>query len=190
MRIGIDVDGVVCDFTSAWRKLVLNLLGKNTEGIVQTTWGFDSLGLNLEQEKYLWKHIDTTPDWWKYNLSRLPFTALLEVVDRDHELFFITNRKPAAGDSIEKQTKFWLLSHTAVYCPTVLVTKDKGELCKALGIRYFIDDKPSNCEDVYSNSFNTKVYIADAPYNQGEVPHLSRAANLNDFFRQIGVVNV
>jgi len=188
MRIGLDVDGVIAGFTDAWRKLGRELLGKDTEGIVQSTWGFDSLGFTQEEEKEMWKYIDTTPEWWEHEPIRLPHTSLLEFADKQHELFFITNRKLAAGNSIEKQTKLWLQDRCDLFCPTVLVTKNKGELAKVLNLQYFIDDKPANCEDVYSNSHKTSVYIHDATYNQGEVPHLERAASLNDFFRRIGAV--
>lgn len=186
MRIGIDLDGVVCDFTNSARLLMLTLFGKPASDKVQTSWNFESLGLTPQEEKTLWQQIDRCPNWWRDSIKRLPHTNLLEQVDQNHELFFITNRKPAAGWSIERQTKYWLLRYTSVYCPTVLVTKDKGEVAKALNLDYFIDDKPANCEDVYSNSHKTIVYIQDAPYNQGEVPHLQRASSLNDFFNKIG----
>lgn len=188
MKIGIDMDGVLCDFTNAARLLMVCLFGKPTPDKIQTSWNFESLGLTPHEEKRLWKHIDLTPNWWEDSIKRLPSTNLLELADKNHDLFFITNRKPSTGHSIVHQTKLWLVMNTGLFIPTVIVTKQKGRLAETLGLNYFIDDKPENCQDVYSNSPNTKVYIQDATYNQGALPHISRANSLNHFLAEIGAV--
>ena len=189
MRIGIDLDGVVCNFGKAARVVTRELFGKPKLDAIQTDWDFQCVGISREEENVMWRYIDNCPNWWFNRVERMPFTDLLEVADRSHDLFFITNRKAAAGGSITEQTKLWMLGNTETLNPTVIVSKYKGKLADALALDYFIDDKSANCEDVYSNSPNTKVYIADATYNQGELPHLPRAKNLDDFLRQIGAVN-
>ena len=69
----------------------------------------------------------------------------------------------------------------------VIVTKNKGEVCRALELDAFIDDKPSNCEDVVNEVIRPiKVFLHDASHNQGFIGRdIRRVKDLSEFFQRI-----
>lgn len=188
MLIGIDVDGVICDFTNSARALCKKLFnGRPDDKLVQTEWDFECLGITPAEEGMMWHIIDTTPNWW-LNLKRLPNTTNLEPLAHIHDVIFITNRKPATGMTITQQTKYWLDQNTDIVAPTVIVTKNKGQLCKLLDVDYFIDDKWENCMDVAIQSPKTAVFVKDELYNRRESVHgsiLNRVSTFDDFAAKI-----
>lgn len=189
LKIGIDVDGVCGDFLSRAYDICRAFCGKPVPGAVQTSWGFDSLGINSSEIKELWKVIDSTENWWEGHAA-LDTTTFLSKMSRLHELYFITARQQGLGDPIEIQTANWLQMKFGILFPTVIVTHRKGPIVRALGLEYFIDDRDTNCAEVALHSSDTKVYLCDATYNQGPVPEgTTRCFGLDDFFDKIGALD-
>ena|SRR5919108_1267903 len=179
-NIGIDVDGVLSNFTWAARdlcKLMFN--GKPSDDLVQTGWGFDSLGISKAEENQMWRQIDSIPDWWMTH-EKMPHTNLLTRLWDNHRVIFITNRKDGTGRPIEIQTAMWLRENFQIWNPIVIISDNKGPLGLGLKLDYFIDDRPKNVEEMVEESPLTRTYICDASYNQ-EVQGIPRVKNFNEF---------
>jgi uncharacterized HAD superfamily protein len=163
LNIGVDVDGVLADFTSKARQVLKNIYGRPSDDTAQTGWGFDSLGITKAEENKMWRYIDDYPNWW-LELEPLPETNLLSPLCHDHKVIFISNRKPGTGKPIEEQTAKWLTYHYHIQHPTVLLSDDKGPLCKALKIDHFIDDRDKNVIEVAASIGAEKVTMKRWPW--------------------------
>lgn len=168
MKIGFDIDGVLASFESGLERVMVESTGKNlfpthgpggppvwdwpvhfgyTEGEVAT--GFES----LRNDPDFWA---TLPELPGAHALRSRAEALLA-----HDVYFITDR---AGIKAKTQTEDWLLLHTGMFNPTVLISRHKGQCAKALGLDCYIDDRPENVRDVALQS-DARVYLLRRNYN-------------------------
>jgi 5'(3')-deoxyribonucleotidase len=177
MKIGVDVDGVLADFYAEYRREAAKLTGRDFKGIDPVDWGWSNFNLTPDEHKTIWKTIAETEEFWTF-LAKLPNTDLLLQLTEKHDVYFITNRAPAAGRSLTQQTAEWLQERFYIAYPQVLVTKHKGAVCKALGIELFIDDNVDNCKEVEAQEI--KVYLNTLPHNL-ENKDLKRVNNFNHF---------
>lgn len=185
LRIGIDLDGVVCAFATAACNYFNKTFGTNVHPTAQTSWDFSSLGITQEQDDALWNHIHSTPNWW-LTLPKENGTYRLGEVCRNHDVFFITHRKQeTVGMPIQIQSAIWLEDAHDISYPTVIATKNKGLVALALDLDFFIDDKDSNLADVGTQSKYTKLHVKHQPYNL-HVTDVPRVQTLNDFLEAIG----
>jgi FMN phosphatase YigB (HAD superfamily) len=177
--VGIDLDGVLADFTNAFRQLSLKLLGKPDPSLIQTDWDFECLGLTSKEVDFVWRHIKETKNWW-IKLGKLPGTD--ELQRACIRPIFITSRVETAGFPVAKQSEMWLMQNYGLVCPVVLVSDNKGPLAEALKLDWFIDDKVENCLDVADASVLTQVCIRTQPYNiKFESTKVRRVNTFNEF---------
>lgn len=164
-NIGIDVDGVLCNFLKGARETWKPLLGgRPDDSLTQTGWDFDGLGISKEEKTLLWKTIDATPDWWRA-LEVLPETDFLPVLTMEHRCIFITNRKDGEGDPIEVQTQKWLIQNFNIENPVVIISDKKGPIADGLKLDFFIDDRPKNVEEVVLSAPACETYLYHTTYN-------------------------
>jgi hypothetical protein len=158
-RLGIDVDGVVGDFRSAFRALAERELGPGT--------GDGEPELSKADVDRLWRTVAATTNWW---LNIHPYEAdqiarlYAEARRSRWEVFFMTSRPPSAGDSVQLQTQVWLERH-GYYLPTVLTTPggSRGELARSLRLDLVVDDRLVNCLEIISASNSKAVLLLRAP---------------------------
>ncbi|SRR6266550_1575267 len=185
LNIGLDVDGVISDFTSAARKLCKQLFnGRPDDSLIQTSWAFDSLGITPEEENILWRKIDSIPNWWLGH-TPMPYTDMLPQLCDKHRVIFITNRKDGTGWPIEDQTKIWLKRNFGIVNTNVVISDRKGPTAVGLKLDYFLDDRPRNVEEVFESSIDTKTYLYNTTYNQ-ECKGIDRVTGLNHFIYIVG----
>lgn len=185
LKIGVDIDGVLVNFASAFIKEAEQVLGRKIEG-VQTTWDFDCLGLSHGEITRVWDIIKATQDW--FLLKPRPFPGVAEALSDlcvKHEVYFITSRASTAGFTAQEQSQRYIQG-LGVEFPTVIANKDKGLVAAALELDYFIDDFPGNISLIMAKSPKTKVYMRDTSYNVEE-RHLTpyHAASFEDFVEKI-----
>lgn len=175
MTYGIDIDGVLADFVRGFGDLA-RTLGYE---IVPNNWG---LGLTREQEQAVWKLVEEKNDFW-LTLPVLNYFPQ-DMLKVDDVVYFITKRKPTPGRSTSNDTANWI-GFTLDWndFPTVLAIPNKGEVCRALKVDAFIDDKPENCWDVMDKSPATKVFLMDQPWNQWDT-RVSRVKSLEEFIER------
>ena len=179
--IGIDVDGVLCNFCYGARELCKQLFdGRPDDSLVQTGWSFESLGITHDEESQMWDVIDQTPNWWM-GLTKLPDTGSLVQLCEEHRVIFITNRKDGSGLPVDRQTFHWLLKHYRnIPSPTVVLSTRKGSIAKGLNLDYFIDDRIKNVQEVVDALPSCKTFIQDGTYNK-EYKRAPRVQNFNEF---------
>lgn len=168
VRRGYDVDQVFADFDGGYRKLIMAELGiiiPEMSSTFPTVWGWDRDYLTSAEISEMWQEIRTTDFWWE--LEPLPecHAALAMLTDQQNDgddVYFITNRP---GSYAKRLTEEWL-ENQGFSLPTVLISSDKGSVCKGLGIEMFVDDKPENCWEVNKACPEAQVFLLDAPYNR------------------------
>lgn len=191
MRIGFDIDGVLADFCTAYeREVVAAAGGVNLfkpwalkEGPVTWNWP-EHFGYTREIVSAVWKKIKESNDFW-YGLSAMPemelFAQWHDWAYMKHEIYFVTARP---GREVKHQTEEWLYRHLG-FTPTVLISSEKGSICSALNLDYYIDDKAENVADVVAKSSTTQAYLLDRAYNRHMTTGI-RIASLEEFLNVLG----
>lgn len=152
-KIGLDIDGVLANFTDTYAALLTKLTGITFPKFSKEwpdVWYWDrKAGVEKTAEKEAWSQITSNEKFWE-NLKPLPDTkeVLMElnhlVKQKQIQLYFLTNRP---GDTAKLQTERWLYELGVDY-PTVLMTSaDKAPVIYGLGLDFFIDDKLETIND-------------------------------------------
>jgi hypothetical protein len=152
LRIGIDVDGVLADFRTAFHETSRATLGRHVETLQDPK---STPALAQDEVKRVWAAVARTPNWW---MTLKPYEpdqiARLYSLARaaGWEVFFLTNRPRSAGDSVQFQTQWWI-EHHGFYMPAVLtIPGSRGEVANGLRLNLVIDDLLLNCIEVVSAS--------------------------------------
>jgi hypothetical protein len=152
LRIGIDVDGVIADFRSAFRTAAVRCLRRD---VVDSDNSDTGGPLSPEDVRRVWDYIARTQNWWMdvppYEPAQI---ARLYSMTRavGWEVFFMTKRPPSAGDSVQFQTQWWI-ERFGFYLPAVLtVPGSRGEIANGLRLDMIIDDQVINCIEVISGA--------------------------------------
>ena len=159
LRLGIDVDGVVADFRTAFRAVAQRELGIAPDDIEKE--------LSKPEVERLWRNVSAASNWWLDVPAYEPdqIERLYAQVRRARwEVFFMTSRPPSAGDSVQLQTQVWLERY-GFYLPSVLTTPSgaRGELARALRLDLALDDRLVNCMEIISASNAKALMILRAP---------------------------
>jgi len=172
MRIALDMDGCLSNFWDAFEDKIVQVVGKDrfplrAYGQPPAVWNWvEEAGYDDWDIRQAWMEIFKSPDFW-VNLAPLPDAVTAAVLDKQPniEMYVITNREGRKSD-VRNQTQRWLLKN-GIYKATVLVSGEKGALCRALEIEWLLDDCVQYCVDVAANAPYTKVYMLRRPYNKG-----------------------
>src|SRR5712691_9573992 len=112
MIIGVDCDGVLADFNTAFIALCKKVTGRNLfpEGYEQHTWNYpEALGYTSEEVSAVWASIKANPDFWAmlpvYPEAYDALRYLQNLRFRGDDIYFITNRM---GNCPKHQTERWL----------------------------------------------------------------------------------
>lgn len=183
MRIGIDVDGVLANFTQGYATVIRTLSGRDllTEEMIKRppSWYWDrDAGYTKAEETAAWDYINASPTFWS-NLQ--PFQPAINAIHRlglNHDVYFITTR---SGQFPKHQTENFL-GPLLDYPPTVLVSATKGPLAVGLGLEAFLDDRDKNIWEVMEASPGTKCFVLDYPYNKTvNDPSVTRVNSVQEF---------
>jgi len=150
LRLGIDVDGVLADFRTAFREAAERCLRRG----IDDGQDFDTVGpLSPEDVRRVWEHIGRTPNWWMEVPAYEPeqIARLYSIMRAANwEVVFMTKRPPSAGDTVQFQTQWWI-ERFGFYLPAVMtVPGSRGDIANGLRLDIVIDDQLINCVEVIS----------------------------------------
>lgn len=178
MIYGVDIDGILANFTDAYAELLTKASGvkfpKHSPDWPKVWyWERETPGITKAIEQKVWNEIMTS-DFWAH-LHALPgaletLNLLDHLAFKGDDVYFITSRP---GKRAKYLTEYWLRSH-GMTTPTVLISPSdaaKGQLANALKLDVFIDDKPENCIEVrLARPSDCRVFLVDRPYNRNVHP--------------------
>jgi hypothetical protein len=189
LRIGLDVDGVLADFRSAFHAAAVRVLRRDVARTSDSPQGAGPLGAADVQR--VWDEIAKTRNWWMglepYEPEQI---ARLYALTRASawEVFFLTKRPPSAGDSVQFQTQWWI-ERFGFYLPAVLtVLGSRGDIANGLRLDLVVDDQLINCVEVVSATPTKALLMQRTPDNTlrghainrgiGVVPTLAEAVTM------------
>ncbi len=186
MKIGIDVDGVLYDFVSAFRETAQRKFSMRDFPTFSSDWDFSNWGLTPDEYKSLWTKIRGSLDWFLENERPYPFAIESLNLLRDHELSFITTRCSTQGDPVLRQTQLQI-NKLGVEFPTVIVRSDKGPVVSGLALDFYIDDYVENLYRVEMCSPSTKLFLVNQTYNKDLIvpDSWTRVNSLKEFTERI-----
>jgi hypothetical protein len=164
IRIGIDVDGVLADFRTAFRDTAARCLHRDVDDTAESesTPG----ALTARDVRRVWEQIEKTQNWWMEVQAYEPEQiARLYAITRASgwEVFFLTKRPPSAGDSVQFQTQWWI-ERFGFYLPAVLtVPGSRGDIANGLRLDLLLDDQLINCVEVVSSSMAKALLMQRGP---------------------------
>ena len=185
MKLGIDIDGVLAEFNTAFKKFFPRI----PDDFVPDVWDWPKkYGATDEEIEEAWDILRDSSDFWR-RLSPYPEMAEQSKVINDlsadgHEIYFITARE---GWCAKFETETWLRRHGIAF-PTVILSSSgyrKGDICSALDLHAMLDDSLDNVR-VISNVCRT--YLLDRPWNQQEdVTCVTRVTSISQYWAEVGV---
>ena len=193
-RLGIDCDGVLFDFNSAYARVLEKVSGKKCllrPGEQPTCWDWPTkYGFSKGDDHAAWREIKGDPIFWSGLAptveARSATLMLNKLYGAGHDVYFITNRP---GIAPHMQTVMALMA-LGIDMPQVLVTEDKGPVVKGLKLTHFIDDKPDNVFEAKEASSDCSVFMLATNYNKAEqakakAKDIVIVATLREFFEAL-----
>jgi hypothetical protein len=180
LRIGVDVDGVLADFRSAFHNAARQCLRREIDEPEDPKGPQALLGKDVRR---VWDWVAKRANWWMDLQAYEPDQIeRLYAVTRaaGWEVYFLTNRPASGGDSVQFQTQWWIERH-GFFLPAVLtVPGSRGDIANGLRLDLIIDDTSINCVEVVSASpAKALLMLRDA----------NQAAEDHAISRGIGVVH-
>jgi hypothetical protein len=169
MKIGIDLDDVLCDFATAF--VVYHNDIYSTTLTKEDMWSYKFWDvLNISQEEAVKRVYDFQRTSRMMNIQPIPGAKrAVDSLRKNHGLSIITARDVEFDDI----TQHWLSRHFpdifsdihfANHYASTGDSRSKGDICKEIGVNMMIDDSFDNaisCHGVCDNG----VLLFDAPWN-------------------------
>ena len=185
--IMFDVDGVLANFTTAFTTVGNRLFDTPiVDNHEQPTWDFRE-SLTQGQQNQIWKEIKTINNWWESLLLLVPYGTFydINISTLKHEVYFVTHRMHSLTPAGE-QTVNWLKTH-GISNPRVIVSKHKGEIAKAVGANFSLEDNWGNACAIHWLAEDCESVLIERLYNakaRDVIPKNIRVVpTVNDFLK-------
>ena len=175
MRISVDLDGVLANFTGAVVGIANRLWPdkKLPDTFEPDNWGYAG-ALTPQEFSAVWDEILATKDFWR-RLSPYPenVQALRRFIRQEVgvDIFYVTSRVATkTGDTLLRQCEAWLFDHELGYgvCSASILPVSnpakKIEVMDALGIEMSIDDYHKNAISTASLPGH-QTFLLNRPWN-------------------------
>lgn len=190
MRVGFDLDGVICDFTTA-ANLVLAELDRCEPKPVDAWDWYKQYGRQDGAHRPSWAKPGTPEHLWEQMWDRFhddalfaslePYEGAVEWVLKcesyGHEPVIITRREA----HFEQDTVDWLVDNGLGHLPLFVVQSSKVGVTD---VDVFVDDHPGNVADFLVAG--TPAWLYDRPWNQGSL--LPRVDGLGEYLDEVNVL--
>ena len=189
IRLGLDCDGVLADFNTAFVSLARTryplLKCPDPSAEWPTKWDYLDDYLSKQQLRALWNEIVKENEYFWEDLPEYEWTnlLLLRAQELSDKLYYITSR---SGPRVQLQTELWLsefnMSPLTGGVIPVAKPEDKLPLVNALRLTHFVDDKPETVEGAFNTCLNTNIAIWDQPWNRHcQIIGVTRLKSVEDF---------
>lgn len=181
VRIGFDMDGVLADFSTAFHDVEKRLFGAGSglpaespevearqeeDAAAQAAAPGPSPRETRRRRDAVWKEIHDTTDFWTTLKPHDP-GAVRRIYDmmlrHGLEVFFITQRPATLGQTVQRQTQYWLRQQGFDLPSVLVIGGSRGAAAGALRLDYHVDDSPQNCLDIVSDSRARPILIVPEP---------------------------
>jgi len=178
MRIGVDIDGVVCDSYPSWLGELNRHYGKEIKELHSYEMHLlfevpyeDMNNFFVENVEHLFTVPQPMPGVKK----------ALEIIRREHQVYLVTARRPEE----EEITRKWLVAHEIPFDELMMVgDRRKWDVCKEHKLEMFIEDYAGNAIGIAQAGL--PVIIFDAPYNRDQLPDgIKRCYNWGQVLQRI-----
>lgn len=192
MRLAIDLDGVVANFTKRYGEIINKLYpGAIPEGYDPPDWDWTDK-LTPEMTKAAWEEIVRTSQFW-LSLDTYPENAqALHAFINAYpsvEVYYVTARAETADYPVLLQTRWWLEQRGLMTYNTSIIRvehgKDKGRVLRALAVDYSVDDNVDNVINSMNDDPFGEHYLLARSWNVAHQSVLRGALTLLDFFSKI-----
>lgn len=186
MTIGFDLDDVLLDFTNELHSYCNRYYNTNYERAHFKQNLAEMWDCSKEEEiKRVFDFYQSLDHW-----NALPINGAVEGIKNLRQWYnlFVVTAKP---EGLKEKTLEWLDQHFSQMFDGVHFTnqyhgdgpkRTKGEVCKELGIEFFVDDSLENANDVAN--LEIPVLLFNAPWNQAEVqPPITRVHSWEEIVR-------
>lgn len=149
VKISIDVDGVLADFTKAFVKVLNKSSGFEMvpSNYQPPEWNWpDRFGVGVQAAG--WAMVKETKDFW-LGLDPLPgarelYEFFYSGAAQKVEIYFVTARARSLGQTLAAQTRQWIETHVGWANNWNVITVDssdkKPQVFESVGIKYSLDD--------------------------------------------------
>lgn len=199
MKLGIDCDGVLCNFIDAYKQLIIKITGVDLflVDMQWNSWDFDKKCgyTNKDHLNKVWDYINNSISFWNtlpaYEDASEVLLQLWGRVLKGDDLYFVTSRPGNSTVTPKLQTEGWLNTQFLwrswhQFTPTVLITSQKGDAAALLELDYYIDDRWENCLDVLDKAPWCNVYLMDRPWNAGkDNPQIKRVKSVMEMLKEV-----
>jgi len=171
---GIDVDGVLANFTDAFSELLISTTRDNRfpsgywyDRDFPPVWDWpEHYGYSAQQIDAAWERVKTTEFWRR--LEPLSGRTDLVGIPVGARVYFITSR---VGSTALRQTQRWLeyylpAEFTVRHEWSAVISNQKGAAAIALDLDFYIDDNVKNVNWACRLAPACRTYLLDKPYNQ------------------------
>lgn len=176
MKVVFDLDGVLCDFNTNVRPILLQLHSDRVPLTDEPTdWYYNCFGLTREDWGPIFDVIKQTPNFWRREPAyQRNVDAAVRFVNSnpDVTVYFMTQRPDTEGGTAYDQTLDWLVNNNLYLydreVTTPIIVKDATEkkaIIEELAIDFSIDDKQETVEQCNLIT-NHKAFLLDRPWNQ------------------------
>jgi hypothetical protein len=187
MRVGIDLDGVLFNFSESLYRYLKDVHPDKapryyTEDGMRWNF-FEDWGLSLAE---FLEHCNAAADArYLFAGPTRPWAkdALEYLAVRGHSLHIVTDRRFGTTPKVSEDiTREWLYQHGIPY-DSLTFSADKT----VVPTDVFIEDKPANYDALWHAG--TKCYMVTRPWNQDHpVPDVYRVSNVSEFAIRVGIL--
>src|SRR3989344_6355460 len=165
MKIGLDMDEVLCDLLSEYIKFLnseydMSLSQKHFNGY----YAWDTWKGTIEEKIKLFDEFYKSKYFKNIKPIKEAVDHLLNLKN-NHKLYIITSRP----DYLKIHTRNWIKKYfpetfSGIYFTNYILNKKKSDICKKIGIEIMIEDSVDYALDC--SLYNIKVILLSYPWNK------------------------